>query len=120
MGAYRHNLAFVHNGDLMGAYHGVQAVGDHQDGTSLNKAAEGPLNLDFRVGVGKGRRLIHDQDRCVDQQGACNRQTLGLAARQLAVGADDAVVAFGKRHDESVDLRGLGGSTHLFQACLRF
>ena len=85
----------VKDGDLVDTRDRRGAVCDHQDRLSLHEAGEGLLNIGLGFRVGEGGGLVEDEDGCIDEEGARNRDALRLATRGMRVLPDDAVEASG-------------------------
>src|SRR6266566_2872113 len=75
-------------------------------GSSGSELFKRLLNLLFRFGVERRRRLIEKKDRRVFQDGARNREALLLTTREkTAFVANDRIVTLWLRHDEIVSER---------------
>ena len=117
--AQRDETTSVKDGDLVNAGDGCGAVCDDQDRLSLNEAGEGFLNIGLGFRVGKGRCLVENEDGCIDEEGARNRDALRLATGGVSVLPDDGVEASGQGAQVVVDARGPGGRPYLFVAGAR-
>ena len=80
------DLALVHHDDPVGSDHRLGLVVGHVDGRDLElvvQAADLEAHLLAQVGVEIGERLVEQQDFRFDDDGAGQRHTLLLAARQF-------------------------------------
>ena len=85
-------------------------MGDDERGASLDESVERTLQARFGGVIERAGRLIQYQDRRVLEQGARDRQTLTLAARErLAVLGHDGRVALRPHAHEVMRLRGARG-----------
>ena len=103
MGAPLDDFAVIDHQDLVGVLHGLQPVGDHDDGLLPGQRLDGlrQLVLVLRVHVGGG--LVQEDHRRVLHHGPGDGDALALAAGQVrAALADHGVVAVGQRRDEVV------------------
>src|SRR4249920_471332 len=91
-----HQLALEHHADpVRQVVHVVDIVADQEDAEAL--LAKPPDQVAHLPGLRRpqgGRRLVHDQDPCVEVDGPCDGNGLTLSARQG-----------GDRHDEVLELR---------------
>ena len=82
-------------------------MGNCDYGSSGGELFERLLNLLFRFGIERGRRLVEQQNRRIFQNCACNREPLLLSAgKKAAFVSDDCFVAFRLRQDEIVGVSG--------------
>ena len=85
-------------------------------GSSGSELFKRLLNLLFRFGVERRRRLIEKQDRRVFQDGPRNREPLLLTAREkTAFVANDRIVTLWLRHDEIVSESGVRRFINFFR-----
>src|SRR5262249_26785215 len=83
-------------------------------GPSLEKIRDRISNVPLGLAVQSGSRLVQQDDRCLPNERARDRDTLTLAAGQLEpVFADLRGVAPRKRHDEIVGVCSLGRGNDL-------
>ena len=81
---------------------------DHERGAVAHQVRERVLHEQLGFGVERRGRFVQNQDGRVLQQGARDRQTLTLAAREpLPALADARLVLLRQRLDELVRVRGL-------------
>ncbi len=114
MGSLLADLAVDQHDDPVGVPDRGEAVGDHQRGPAFHQVLQRILNLDLRLRVEGGGRLVEDQDRGVLEDGAGDRDPLAFAAGELRpLLADQRVVAHRQAHDEIVGVRGLRGGGDL-------
>ena len=93
---------------------------DHQHRFSPHKRFEGLLNLVFIFRIGKGGRLVQNDDGRVLQNGSCQRDSLALAAREIdALRADHRVQSLRQLFQDIPTLGGQGRLHHLFSGSLR-
>ena len=99
------DAAVLEQGHPVGEHHGRGAVGDDQGGRRREHPAQRGLDEGLGVDVECRQRVVQDQDRGARGNGACERETLALAAGQAhALLADHRVNPL----REGVDERGLG------------
>ena len=104
----------VEHQDAIGLANGGEAVGNGKDGAILHQIVDGVLDLLLGDGVERGGGFVKDEDRRITQNGAGNGHALALStAKDEALFADDAVVAFGVGHDKVVSIGELGGVLNL-------
>lgn len=72
------DAALVHDQNQVGFLDGRQPVSDHQRGAAFHDLVERRLDMPFRFGIERRGGFVEDQQRCVLQQRAGNRQTLAL------------------------------------------
>src|SRR5437762_6887837 len=95
------NPAIIHHHDLISRQDRGKAMGNCDYGSSGGELFERLLNLLFRFGIERRRRLVEEKNWRVFQDGACYRETLLLATgEETALVTDDCLVAFRLRHDE--------------------
>ena len=100
------DLALVDNEDEVGVANRREAVSDHERGPPLHDLVESVEDHFLGLRVDRGRRLVENQDRCVLDERARDRDALALASGEAgALLADDRVVALRKRGDEVVGVR---------------
>ena len=80
MGAMLCDLAVINYQDLISVLDGIQTVGNHQQGLTFYQLRNGLLNIAFIVGVYTCSGLIQNNDGCILQDTARNRNPLFLAA----------------------------------------
>jgi hypothetical protein len=56
--------------------------GPRRKGAAFAQAVEGPQHGGFRFRVERGGRFVEDEDRRIFQEGAGERETLALTARE--------------------------------------
>ena len=102
------NLAVYQDDDPVGIPDRGEAVGDDQRGPPLHERLQGVLDLDLRLRIEGGGRLVQDQDRGILEKGASDGDPLALAAGELrSLLADEGVVALRQAHDEVMGVGGL-------------
>ncbi len=74
--------AVIQHQDAVGADDARQPMRQDQRGAAGREAVDRLLDHRLVLGVDRRQRLVEDQDRRVAEQGAGDRQTLALAARQ--------------------------------------
>ena len=73
------NAAIIHHDDLIGRQNGGEPMGNCDYGSSGGELLERLLNLLFRFGIERRRRLVEQQNRRIFQNCACNREPLLLS-----------------------------------------
>src|ERR1019366_8888633 len=85
--------SFLDHQDLVCPANGGEPMGDDKRGAPLHQIGEPFLNQGFRLGVETRGGLVENQNAGVGQDGARDRDSLALPARQLHPAfADDGVV----------------------------
>ena len=103
MAALFDDAALVEDEDAIGADHARQPVRQDEGRASGREAVDRLLDHRLVFGVDRGQCLVEDQDRRVAQQGAGDRQSLALAARQHdAALADHRPIPLRQQRDEFV------------------
>jgi hypothetical protein len=74
-----HHGPVVDDDDLVGAHHGRQAVGDHDDGAAAHQRPDGLLHGDLGLGVQRRGGLVEQHHRCVLQEGRAHGSRVSLA-----------------------------------------
>lgn len=119
MGAMLGNASLVHHKDLVGVAHGLQPVGNHDDGLLPGQGVNGvhQILLVFRVHVGGG--LVQDDDGRILHDGTGDGDSLLLAPGQAgAPFPDDRVVSIRQLADEVVAAGFLGRLHHVLVGCV--
>src|ERR1700761_4333984 len=92
-----HDRSVLNDKDLIGAANRREAMRNHKCRSSFDEILQALLNQRLRLRVQTRSCLIQDQDAWISQNGARNRDTLPLAARELdAALTHDGLVAFRK------------------------
>ena len=81
MRTFLHDASLIHDKDAMGLENGCQAMGIERR-APLHQPVERFLHKGLALGVERGGRLIQQQHRCVLEDGARDRDTLTLPARE--------------------------------------
>ena len=93
---------------------------DHQHCFSPHQRLKGLLNLVLIFRIGKGGRLVQNDDGRVLQDRSCQRDSLALAAREIdALRADHRVQPLRQLFQDIPALGGQGRLHHLFSGSLR-
>ena len=80
MRSFFNNAAVAHHDNAVGLLDGSQAVGDDDAGPAVHQAFQCLLNQPFGFIIQRAGGFVEQQDGCVFQDGACNGNTLPLAA----------------------------------------
>ena len=108
------DAAFVHNQNSVGFLDRRQPMRDHKRRAVLHESVKRLLHSALAFGIERTRRFVEQQNGCVLQNGARNRNPLTLSARQRRTAlAELAVVAVGQRPNELIGLRGRRGAANL-------
>ncbi|ERJ36121.1 hypothetical protein L810_0924 [Burkholderia sp. AU4i] len=108
------HLPLVEHQDAVGADHAGQPVREHERGPPAREPVECLLDQRFVLRVDRRQRLVEQQDRCVAQQRAGNREALALAARQHEPAfADARRITVRQRRDEIVRVGRTRGGDHV-------
>ena len=75
-----HDSSAVEHKYEIGVHNRRESMGDHEHRATREQPIDRLLNQTLRLGVERRRRLIEDENRRVDQQGARDRETLPLPA----------------------------------------
>lgn len=95
--------------DLVDMNDGVQPVREDNDGAPPRQIGHRILDQRLVFGIGKGRRLVKDQDRRILQDRAGNRDPLPLAPRKPeAAFTQNRVIALRQGGDEIMRPRRAG------------
>ena len=88
------DAAVVQTDDCVGVAHGGQAVRDDKRRAALHELVHARLHDGLGAGVNARRGLVQNHRRRIGDGGACDRDQLALALRQLcAVAGEHRVVA---------------------------
>ena len=104
--------------DPVSVPYGVEPMGDHEHGASLEEVIQSLADRPFGVRVGGGGGLVQDHDRGVGQQCPGDPDALTFPAGEPGV-VDDGVVALRQLHDALMDLGRLCCRPHLLIGGLR-
>ena len=83
MRALFHNLALIKHQNAVGFLNGRQSVGNRNGCPPNHQPLKRLLDVVFRHGIKRRRRLIQYKNRSIRQQRTCNRNTLTFATRKL-------------------------------------
>ena len=113
------DAAAIEHHDAIEGIQRRQSVRNGDHGTPFEKARQRLLNRLFGFRIEGGSRFIEQHDGCIHQEGARDRQTLPLAARQLhAAFADQSIEALRQAIDELGAARRFDGAEHFLVARL--
>ena len=114
-----HNLAFVHDENLIGVLYSRQSMGYRNGCATLHQSFQSLLHKSFALCV-KGRSgLVQNQDWRILQDGTGYADALTLSARQSsATVANHRIVTIGRLHDKLMRIGYLGSLYHLFHSCI--
>src|SRR5262247_2670478 len=100
--AFDHSPFLQHQNAVSAADAG-KPMSEDQCRASLHEPFQRLLDYGLVLRVDRRQRLVQDEDRGIDQQGASNCETLALAARKARTALSDyGLVALGKCEDELV------------------
>ena len=111
MRAALHDAPVLHHDNKVRPAQRAQTMGDDERRAAGDRSVECLENLVLRLAVDGRRRIIQQQNRRFQQDGAGNREALALTAGEgVPALAQDGVVAFRQAEDKIVrgrDARGL-------------
>ena len=106
MAAGFHLGSVLDDEDAIGIDNRVQTVRDHDGRTPLAEVLDCTLHLPLRFRIERCGRFVQQNDRCILEQRAGNRDALALASGNLhSMLAHLGIVAARKRRDEIVRVR---------------
>jgi hypothetical protein len=76
-----HNAARLDNENAVSVSDRAHVVRDHESRSSLDKAREPLEYASFRLGIECRRGLVHDENLCISNHGACDPDALTLSSR---------------------------------------
>ena len=93
-----HDFAALHNENLVGVHDACESVRNHQNCFAFRKCLQSLLYKAFVFGVCECGRFVKNDDGGVLENGACEDDSLLLAAKEVcAFAPDDVLMPSGKR-----------------------